>query len=269
MGLIYCQQISTPREAFAQNWQFITYLAGGGVANLLTGCAAILITYLLAIPGFFLLPFAVISVVLGSLNLVPFRTKNGVSSDGAGILALTKNGADAQRFRAAFDFVTYMFAGVRPREWAISTVQTLQENAVSDYEKALSFLLAYQYAMDSDNTSEAIIAMQQLELLYTAIPTALRAHFAVDLAYHFGIIEPQAAKARAYATDASSNGYLLSPASKHRALAAAAWVEGDIEEARKQCDYGLSVVNQGVHELDRMMEREWLLALKLRFNTSP
>ena len=103
MGLIFGQQLSTPPDITQDDDKFQVYLAGGGVANILTAAMAMLCWYgfeLRGLSAVFMGAFAGWGLFLGIINLMPFRTKMGVASDGYNMRALRQNTPEAVRFRA-------------------------------------------------------------------------------------------------------------------------------------------------------------------------
>ena len=271
MGLVFGQQLSTPLDLTGDDDKFQVYLAGGGVANILTAALALLCWYGFELRGFsaiFIGAFAGWSLFLGIINLMPFRTKMGVASDGYNMRALRQNTSEAVRFRALFVLMGDAFAGTRPRDWSPEMVSILQQNTSSPYEEALGLLLAYQHAIDREELALASTFIPPLVALHPQIPVPMQSHFGVELAYHYAIIEPQAALARQFADAvkaAKNDAYLLSPAALHRALAAAAFVEGNYALGLEEFELGLRQIDAGITELDRVMELALLTALKARF----
>ena len=271
MGLIFGQQLSTPPDLTQDDDKFQVYLAGGGVANILTATLALLCWYgfeLRGLSAVFIGAFAGWSLFLGIINLMPFRTKMGVASDGYNMQALRQNTLEARRFRALIALMGDAYAGARPRDWSPQIVATLNENASSPYETALGLLLAYQHALDRGEAALANTFIPLLVAVHPQIPAAMQSHFGVEIAHHYGLIEPDAELARQFAdavNAAKQDAYLLSPSAVHRALAAAALVEGKFAQGLEECELGLRLVNEGITELDRLMEHELLLAMKTRF----
>ena len=274
MGLVFGQQLSTPPDLTGDDDKFQVYLAGGGVANILTAALALLCWYGFELRGFsavFFGAFAGWSLFLGIINLMPFRTNMGVASDGYNMRALRQNRPEAVRFRALIALMGDAYAGTRPRDWSPQMVATLNENAGSPYETALGLLLAYQHALDRGEAALANAFIPPLIAVHPQIPAAMQSHFGVEIAYHYGLIEPDAELARRFAdavNAAKADAYLLSPSAVHRALAAAAFVEGKFTQGLEECARGLQLIDEGVTELDRVMELECLQSLQAKITAN-
>lgn len=267
LGLIQGQQISTPVAGEGTDRQFVRYLAGGGFANLVTAGVAFLALMFPGIPAdlrAFLFALSAVSIILGIVNLLPWRTAQGVTTDGYNIRAILRNDDEALRFRALFDLMGNIYSGVRPRDWSRESVACLQGSASSNYEKALGPLLSCQYALDQGDLVAAGEAALASEGLLDSVPKAFKSHFAIDLAYYFGAFGGDAIKARRHADTARNGGYLLSASSVQRALAAAAFAERRFEEAIAACDRGIAAAADGNNEMDRILEPELINALRAR-----
>jgi hypothetical protein len=267
MGIISGQQISSPPPAGASDRQFLVYLLGGGVANLLM----VAVIYVL-LPGaglpvlaaMLLTIFAALNLLLGLVNLLPISTAAGVRTDGFQIRTLLRGDDEAIRFRALFAVVADIYAGVRPREWSRDRIEQLQLGRQNVLEQAIAFTVKLQAAMDRGETEAAGEAVAVIEALYEQLPAALRSQFATELAFYYSMVRGDAAKARRYADDVAETAYLISPATVHRARAAALFAEGRDVEALAEIDTGLACADKATNELDRVMEPEWLEALRAR-----
>jgi hypothetical protein len=268
LKLIGGQQISTPRNGVGTDKQFLIYLAGGGVTNLVVAALTAVLAWLpVRLPlalKLVLIMFCLMNLVMGLTNLVPFRTKQGIATDGYNMRSIYRRNAEAARFRAQFDLMGYVYAGTRPRDWSRETVAKLQEDALTENEKAYGLLIAYQSASDRGEREVAAEKALQIEALYANIPEAFRAHYAANLAYHFGAYEPDAIKSRRYANDAKRGGYLLSQGAIHLALAATALVEGQYGEAANECDLATVFANKRENELNRIINAEYLADMRQR-----
>lgn len=265
LALLAGQQISSPPPGGASDRQFVVYLLGGGVANLLLGalllwCASVLQGSPVLVAN--LLVFALFNLFLGLLNLLPLSTRAGVRTDGHQIRTLLRGGDNATRFRALFDVVADMYAGVKPRDWSPQTMDALSKGELNELEQLLTNLARLQAWHDRGDVDQAALAAANVEALYHAVPDAMRGQFAAELAYFFGIVMVDAAKARRYADDILDSSYLISPATVHRGRAAALLAEGRLAEAMVEIDLGLSRTAAATSEFDRVMEPEWLGSMR-------
>lgn len=264
LGIISGQQISSPPPSGASDRQFIVYLLGGGVANLLVAALLFWLVRSADVPGLvvgLLVIFIALNLFLGLVNLLPISTAAGVRTDGFQIRCLLRGGDEAIRFRALFAVVAEIYAGVRPREWPEPLIEQLQLGRQNALEQMVAFTVKLQAAMDRGDTERAAEAAVVLDALYEQIPTALRSQFAAELAFFHAMVKPDAAKSRRYADDVSEKAYLISRATVHRARAAALVAESRWAEAKAEIDAGLARVDAATNELDRVMEPVWLQQL--------
>lgn len=267
MSMLGGQQISSPPVQGASDRQYVIYLLGGGVANIVTGAAALALVYTVALPAvlaFFLLFFAVFSLLLGPVNLLPITTAAGVSTDGYHIRSLRRAGAEASHFRAMFQLIADMYAGVRPREWRQDVVDSLAQGGATDYERMLGQMVLMQYAQDRGESDTANAAAEKVVEGYDTIPAAIRSQFAAELAYYYAVHRLDAAKARRYANDLNEDAYLVSASTLHRGRASAYFAEGDYNNAEVEVLAGLALVEEATTELDRVMERELLSEIRTK-----
>lgn len=271
LGAIGGQQISSPPREGASSAGFLLYLAGGGVANILTGLLAYGLLHL-SLPGMlkmFCIMFGLFSVFLGVLNLLPFRMTGGIATDGYNIRSILRGGAAANHFRAMFELIADVYSGVRPRDWRPEIVELLRVHG-EGYERALGLVTHMQWAMDRGDANAAASSVVELERRYEGIPSAFRSHYAVELAHWFALkaMPPDATKVERYAADTEKGGYLLSQSAIYRARALRALVAGGYAEALRHCDEGLSAVAHGMTELDRTLEPELLEKIKAKAKQS-
>lgn len=267
MGIISGQQISSPPLSGASDRDFIVYLLGGGVANLLVAALTFWAVHIADTPPLamaVLIVFGGINLLLGLVNLLPISTAAGVRTDGFQIRTLWRGGDEAIRFRALFAVVADIYAGVRPREWSQDLIGQLHLGRQNALEQMIAFTVQLQAAMDRGETERAGEAVVVIEALYEQLPVALRSQFATELAFFHAMVKQDAAKARRYADDVSETAYLISPATVHRARAAALFAEGRDARAIAEIDAGLARGNAATNELDRVMEPHWLCELRNR-----
>lgn len=259
------QQISSPPTAGATDRQFVVYLLGGGVANMIAVGLSLLCASVPGVPSLLvamLLLFAAINAFLGVLNFLPISTKAGIRTDGYQIRNLLRGGDNAIRFRALFGVVADMYAGVRPREWSRKMVDELQLGDINYLEQLVAHLVRLQASLDRKDIHDAAAAAAIVAGLYENVPAVLRGQFAAELAYFYGVCAGDPVKSRRYANDIAANSYLISPATVHRGRAAALYAEGKFPEALAEIELGLSHVHASTTELERVMEPEWLQQLQ-------
>jgi hypothetical protein len=262
MALIMGQQISTPPPKTAEHpgatvKNFLVYLLGGGVANLLSAAiAGLILAAMIGGPWTrqLLTIFIIISVALGVINLAPLATSSGIKTDGFHIRALRRGDGGAEYFLALFEYIREVYDGVHPRDWSLESLRCLERHASQDMERAIVFVMRLSHAMAAADHAAAAGAARDLEPVYASIPKALRTQYAAELVYYFSMVEPDAEKATRYAEDARRIGYLGSPATPVRVAACVAFVEGRYDDAVTLCERAIALAPQGLNALDRLME---------------
>lgn len=107
-----------PADAVARRREQAMYLLGGPLANLLTGAPALLLADA-APPGAWTIvavAFGAAGVIIGLINLVPFKTA-GWLSDGAGLQLLQRDPASAMDGFRVQQVIQASMDGRRPRDW--------------------------------------------------------------------------------------------------------------------------------------------------------
>lgn len=260
--LIGGQQISSPpREVLegSDSRGYLVYLAGGGIANLVTAAiagAALVWLPLPVIVRMLLFAFLMLSVLLGVLNLLPLRFPGGIKADGFHIRALLRNDAGATYFRALFEYIYNIYEGVHPKDWSPRMVEAMFASAESPIERMYANALALMVAGAHDDAARAREVVAALEADYDVIPHQLRGAFSAALAQVFSTVFLDREKALRYAKDALKPSYLGSPATPVRAAACLAYAEGRFDEAISLAEKAIALGPRGTSALDRMLEPE-------------
>jgi hypothetical protein len=264
MALVLGQQISTPPAKTAEHpgatvKNFLIYLAGGGIANLLSAAIAGLVLITVADAWWirqFLTVFIAVSVALGVINLAPIAVSSGIKTDGFHIRALRRGDGGSEYFLAVFEYIRVIYDGVHPRDWSEDTLQRLEEHASQDLERSIAYVMQLSHAVARDDRTGAARTAAALESVYTNIPKALRTQYAAELTYYFAVFEGNVEKTTHYAKDAKRIGYLGSPATPVRVAACVALVEGRYDEAEKLSKQAIALAPEGLNALDRLVEPE-------------
>jgi tetratricopeptide (TPR) repeat protein len=264
MALIMGQQISTPPAKTATSpgpsvKNYLVYLMGGGIANLLSAAlAGLLLVWMPDAPWLkqFLVTFIVVSVALGVVNLAPITMASGIKTDGFHMRALRRGDGGAAYFLAIFDYIRDVYEGVHPRDWSTDTLQRLEEHAGQDLERAIAYVMRLARAMALNDHACGARAAESLESVYASVPKAMRTPYAAELVYYFSMFERDAERVSRYAEDARRIGYLGSPATPVRVAACVAFVEGRYDNAVKLCEQAIALAPLGLNALDRLMEVE-------------
>jgi hypothetical protein len=205
------------------------FILGGPVANLLAGAVILL----LKAGGPVASVFAILSIIIGAANLVPFR-RLAVMSDGKRMLMLLKNAGQGERLLAILQLAAELQSGVEPEN--LSPDFIAKATAVRDEspDTAAGYGLAYAaawYKNDPDYAAQLLETcleysqfsapiMQQALKADAAIFQA-RKRYRVDLAEQWLSEVPEKT---------------LLPGLRSRAESAILEAKGDIEGALKKLD---------------------------------
>ena len=161
------------------------YLLGGPLSNLVVAALAWLVATRVAVHPLAVgawLGVAAGGLLVGALNLVPFRTQ-GWRSDGMGLLDLARRTPDAALLQRAQSAMALSLVGVRPRDWPDTLLPA--DTALADADDAVATTirqLRLARSMDRDDRDDARAAAQALATGACRLPKALRAHVAVSMA---------------------------------------------------------------------------------------
>lgn len=95
---------------------------------------------------------------LGVLNLVPFRTRSGLNSDGANLARTLRPERPCRA--AARRFVTQWALGRRPRDWGMSSSDLLSLAPAAGADRASLLLAAAAVAVDNGDDQGAIVILR-------------------------------------------------------------------------------------------------------------
>ncbi|MBW3130329.1 hypothetical protein [Hymenobacter profundi] len=182
--------------------RYALFIAGGPLANILTGALALYShsklsaapDIIFSVSGYALyktlLIFGWLSVATGGLNLLPLNLTSGHIIDGRKLWHLLKGGPVMRQHLGLLYFQNLTYAGVRPRDWEIEQVKAFlanQSNSVLDFYAHFYAYCYYHDCKDLESTqshlNEAIalrkmspIALQQQVLAEAAYIAALHTH---------------------------------------------------------------------------------------------
>jgi len=149
-----------PLKTANLHWRALVLVAGGPAASLLAGLAALAIPFPRGLySGFFCAVFAVYSLILGVVNLIPFRSQ-AVLSDGMRLLMLLRNGERGVRWLALMKLIADVAEGV-PAE-ALPADFVAQATAVQDDspDTVAAYAFAYSVAYWQHRDEEAAHALE-------------------------------------------------------------------------------------------------------------
>lgn len=204
-GLTSC----LPRRVQGLRRAMLCSAAGGPVASIATGAAALAAWMLSDLPGLtFRLPgsfegglslgivtLGVASWGLGAWTLLP-RRQETLASDGKRILRLWRANATADRYAAVMALGGCMMAGVRPRDWHPEVVaQAIARGDGSDMDLAGRHM-AYEHALDLGDVAAAREHIRFLVDHLGSVPIDFRPLISVEAAYFEAAYDDDAASAR-------------------------------------------------------------------------
>lgn len=250
---------ATPTHTGNLRRRYSLFVAGGPVANLVTGALALCLHQQLAAPdagalaatlgGYALLNaltiFGWLSVVVGGLNLIPFKLKSGHIIDGRHLWQFLRGGPAMHQQLGMLYFQSQMYAGLRPRDWdaeLVAQFATHHSNSVLD---CYAHLLVYSYFLDCNNQERLLFHLNRSLDSVASAPVSVQQHVLGEAAYVAAVLTQNAEHARFWLDRAQA----AKPFTKEEGLlarAAVAYAEGELEEAEKWLEPAINQVNNCV-----------------------
>jgi len=241
-------------------------LAGGAVANVITGGLALSLALALPLGSAAMEAgvrfFGYLSLVMGVTNLIPFRMGSGLITDGAQLIPLLRATPEAERDVALATVRAEAYGGTRPREWSgrwVEEMLTPRDHGMID---GSTRMLAYRHALDAGRTEEAGEHLAEALDLLDRVPKAQHGGLMVEAAYFEAAHRDNAERARAWLerVDRGSDGLPAGvPAcASGRAEAAALLAEGKDDEAQRRIAEAESALSEHPAPGTAIAERAWL-----------
>lgn len=114
-----------PRETNPSDRKHLLYFSGGVLANFMTGMLTLGINVFVETSryeSFFLIVFSICSILLGVINLIPFKTSGNQLTDGKIIWGILKKDASVSAMLTAFKLSVQLGSGTRPRELRMADI---------------------------------------------------------------------------------------------------------------------------------------------------
>ncbi|HVT59109.1 MAG TPA: hypothetical protein VHR45_11990 [Thermoanaerobaculia bacterium] len=240
----------------------VAMVLAGPTANLLSGCAVLLLPYS---KGFASDVFVLFSLVQGSVNLVPYRYK-AVLSDGARILMLLGNRERGERWLAAMKLVAELRAGVPPESLSADFLAKAVAVRDDSPDTVGAHAIAYTAALGQRKDAEAAQHLETcLEYSGFAAP-AVRQALMSDAAVFQALSRKRADLAERWL--AAMPKKIESPSMRTRAEAAILQAKGDAEGALRKLDEMesslLAEPDETRREISRRSLARWKSALRAR-----
>ena len=249
-----------PQRLHEPKWKELCIIIAGPLANLLTG--AIAVGFMLRAPGemwkqywWMVAMFAVISLTVSAVNLVPRRT-DGSYTDGARIYQVLSGGSWyelSEVFRAA---MATSVSALRPRDYDIDSIhRVIASGIATDIQEMVLHLFAHSYYLDRAQPQEAAREMQAAEAAYDKcaqhVPAELHSSFVV----YEAAVRHDAARARLWWERMEAKKPTLLTADYWMAQSSLYWVEGKKEESQAAWNKAEAFLNRmpsvGTYAFDR------------------
>ncbi|HET9406941.1 MAG TPA: M50 family metallopeptidase [Candidatus Sulfotelmatobacter sp.] len=248
-----------PGRADLPRRNYLRALFGGPCANIFTGLVALWMAAALRpdspleSQGMLAL-FGVWSMVLGAVNLLPFRAMHNYS-DGAKIYQILSDGPWGDYHRAISLIGSTLVTPLRPRDYDIHTIQRAAVGITQGKQALLLRLYASNYFLDHGKIPEAVQALEQAEAIFHEsagdIPVELYTAFVFGSAY----LRRDASAAREWWTRLESKKPTRFNLDYWKARSALDWVEGNRKEANAAWEKANALAQQlpsaGAYEFDR------------------
>jgi hypothetical protein len=92
--------------------------------------------------------FGVGSLLIGVANALPFTTRHGNASDGERLRRLRRPGPEAELELGRFQLTSYIYQGMRPRDWPELLVNQLLAAPAQSAQRCYGHLCAYTFYLD-------------------------------------------------------------------------------------------------------------------------
>ena len=248
-----------PADPNFPRWRELLVIAAGPATTFVTGIAALCIAFYVStdspwqaygIPAL----FGVWSVVLGAMNLLPFRTPTGYS-DGAQIYQLLSGGPWGDFHRIIALVGSTVVTALRPRDYEIDAIRRTSLAISQGPQGLLLQLFAYSHFLDQGKAVEADVALKRAEAIYlqsaSAIPVELYTIFVFGEAY----VRRDAVSAREWWARMEAKKPTHFNVDYWRALAALHWIEGNLKSAEEAFKKSEAAADRlpgfGAYEFDR------------------
>ena len=248
-----------PATADFPRWRDLCMLAAGPFVNLVTGIFALWIAFTAQSNSYIqaggsLALFGAWSLIIGSANLLPFRTRDQYS-DGAQISQLLSNGPWGDWHRVLAVIGSSLVTPLRPRNYDIDAIQRAARGIAQGKQGLLLRLWAYSYFLDLERIPEAGEMLRQAESIYhqsaSDIPAELHSEFVFGNAY----VLRDADAAREWWTRMEAKKPTRLNVDYWRAASALHWIEGDLQQANEEWEKSNALAEQlpkaGAYEFDR------------------
>ena len=234
-------------------------VAAGPFVNLVTGILALWIALTaqsgssLQMGGYVAL-FGAWSLIVGPINLLPFRTTDHFS-DGAAIFQSLSNGPWGDYHRVIAVIGSSLVTPVRPRNYDIDAIERAARGIAQGRDGLLLRLYAYEYFLDQESILEAGEMLRQAESLYHQCASDIPAELLTVFVFGSAYVLRDSKGAREWWTRMEAKKPTRLNVDYWRAASALHWIEGDLKEANEEWEKSNALAEQlpkaGAYEFDR------------------
>ena len=245
--------------------RYSLFIAGGPVANLLTGALALYMHHLLkayhpslvalSLAGYVLhhalSAFGWLSVVVGGLNLLPLKLTSGHTIDGKRLQQIFHGGPAMHQQLGLLHIQSLTQAGIRPREWDFAVVEQLLAHRSNTVLDCYAHIHAYSYYFDHGELESFRLHLNEALDRRKTAPVALQQYLLTQAASIAALYTHDTEQARYWLDRAQQ----VKPFTKEEGLfaqAAVAYAEGRLSEA----DEWLQAARQQINEAFIVGSRE-------------
>jgi hypothetical protein len=179
--------------------------------------------------------FGAFSVVIGSTNLVPFRTADSYS-DGAQIYQLFSKGPWGEYHRVIGLAGAGLVSPVRPRDYDINAIQRAAQNIAQGRQGLLLRLLAYSYFLDCADLEKAGDELAKAGTIYNESAPDAPVEFVTAFVFGSAYIWRNADFARGWWAHVEAKKPASLNSDYWLAHAALLWIETDLKTASESLD---------------------------------
>jgi peptidase M50-like protein len=240
-------------------WAHLCMLAAGVFANVFTGVLALWAAYAAdgnspVQAGGFLALFGAWNLVIGAMNLVPFRTKDNYS-DGAQIYQVLSNGPWGDFHRLMLVGGSSLVTPLRPRNYDIEAIHRAGRTINQGRPALLLRLLAYNHFLDQDRIPEAAEALGEAGLIYNQSASDVPAELFTAFVFGSAYIWRDAGLARQWWTQMEARKPTRFNVDYWFAASALHWIEGNLKDANESWERANTLAQPppkvGAYDFDR------------------
>ncbi|RSK37222.1 zinc metalloprotease [Hymenobacter metallilatus] len=257
--------------------RYALLIAGGPLANLLTGGLALYAHYRWLVPYGYTLSgplylldaancvFGWLSILVGALNLLPLTLSTGHIIDGKRLWDLARGGSAMHQHVGLLYFQYLHHQGTRPRDWDLAAVTAFAEYHSHSVLDLYAHYLAYCYYHDCRDLEKLRLHLNEALDRRKLGPKSMQQHILAEAAYVAALHTHNHEQARYWLDKAQQ----IKPFTDEEALfarAAVAHIEGNNKEANRLLQAARLQTQQAPHISNRAPAQECFDDLQARID---